>query len=771
MEATNINIDDVISQNASSRLFEGGFGFEKENVRVTLNGELAQTPHPAVFGNKREHPYITTDFSESQVEMITPVRHSVDEAIGFLETLHDEVSLNLDNELLWPQSTPPILPEQETDIPIAKFDNQGSEMEAYRNYLAENYGRKKQLLSGVHFNISFDEVVLKQLYKTSEDSAFSYEQFREQVYLKSLRNFKRYRWFLIALLGNSPVVHSSYANECVRHLPKLKDDSYRLMHAGSMRNSMCGYRNKENLCLNYNTFKDYHQSVDDAIEKGLISQPKENYASIRIKSLDEGETISHLEIRLLDLNPFVKSGVDVHHARIIHQFLVYCLLKPELNVFDIKTQDRAYANHEQAASFIMDENAFIIADDGKQLPMQKAIELVLNEIEHYTLKYLDEKYQHSFAELKRMVVDPTLRPAVRMLKELKSHAFVDWTLNKAKLYLQESVSKTYNFWGLEDMELSTQLIMREALIRGVEMQVMDKLENFIKLSKNGKTEFVMQATRTSLDNYVSVLLMENKVMTKKVLQSAGINAPEGLEFIDANTAHSAFDYFSGQAIVIKPKSTNFGLGITILKQNDDKQLFERAVAIAFEHDSTILVEKFISGKEYRMFLINDELVGILHRVPANVIGNGQLSIGQLISKKNKDPLRGKGYKSPLEKIAMGEAEAMFLQTQGLDFDSVPADGVTIYLRENSNISTGGDSIDFTDDVHESYKEIAVEAAKALNVKVTGLDMMIDDISKPATQSNYSIIEMNFNPAIHIHCHPYIGKNRRLNAKMLDALGF
>jgi len=91
------------------------------------------------------------------------------------------------------------------------------------------------------------------------------------------------------------------------------------------------------------------------------------------------------------------------------------------------------------------------------------------------------------------------------------------------------------------------------------------------------------------------------------------------------------------------------------------------------------------------------------------------------------------------------------------------------LRENSNISTGGDSIDFTDDMHQSYKDVALAAAKALKVKITGLDMIVRNISVPATSSNYTIIELNFNPAIHIHCYPFVGKNRKLNEKILDAL--
>jgi len=281
----------------------------------------------------------------------------------------------------------------------------------------------------------------------------------------------------------------------------------------------------------------------------------------------------------------------------------------------------------------------------------------------------------------------------------------------------------------------------------------------------------MQATKTSLDSYVSVLMMENKVVTKKVLERAGISVPGGYEYTSPEAGMADYRLYAGKPVVIKPKSTNFGLGITILKHNYDETDFKAALQIAFEHDNTVLIEKFIPGREFRIFIINDEVVGILHRVPANVTGDGVLNIGQLIDMKNEDPLRGKGYRTPLEKIRKGREEEMFLKQQGMDFNTVPKEREVVYLRENSNISTGGDSIDFTDDIDDSYKAIAVEAAKALNVKITGLDMMIQDIHAPATPDNYAIIEMNFNPAIHIHCYPFKGKNRHLNHKMIKALGF
>ena len=237
------------------------------------------------------------------------------------------------------------------------------------------------------------------------------------------------------------------------------------------------------------------------------------------------------------------------------------------------------------------------------------------------------------------------------------------------------------------------------------------------------------------------------------------------------SAQSDFIFFDHKAIVIKPNQTNFGIGITIIKNNTDVTIYNRAIEMAFEHDSTILIEEFIEGKEYRFFVINDQVAGILHRVPANVTGEGSLTIRELVDVKNQDPLRGKGYKTPLEKIQLGEAERIFLHAQQKDFDYIPQNGETVFLRENSNISTGGDSIDYTDEIPDAYKQIAIQAANALQVKITGLDMMIKDIKAQPTPENYAIIELNFNPAIHIHCHPYKGKNRKIYEKLLTALGY
>jgi len=164
---------------------KGLFGIEKENIRVDKQGLISQTPHPAVFGDKLNHTYITTDFSESQVEMITPPLPSIEQALGFLETIHDIVSLELKDEYLWPQSIPPILPNED-QIPLARFGTKGSDEEKYRNKLAIKYGRKKQAISGIHFNVSFNDTLMTLLYEaTSKEKTI--DAFQDEVYLKITR--------------------------------------------------------------------------------------------------------------------------------------------------------------------------------------------------------------------------------------------------------------------------------------------------------------------------------------------------------------------------------------------------------------------------------------------------------------------------------------------------------------------------------------------------------------------------------------------------------
>lgn len=754
-------------------LLKGNFGVERESLRCTRDGKLALTPHPKVFGEKLFNPYITTDFSESQVELITPAFSTLEETYNFLSTLYNITALEIEDEYLWPQSMPCIIPENE-EIPIAQFCECPTGISAmdYRRKLLEKYGGKKQLLSGIHYNFSFDEALLGKLYDL-ESGDISYKAFKNKTYLKITRNYLRYRWLIIYLLGSTGIMHRSYIDgECIRLLDEVGEESFSNEGALSYRNSECGYNNEIELFPRYDTVENYVQSLHDFIEQGMIESPKELYSPIRLKAKDVNslsdslleDGIHYLEYRSIDINPFDKTGISLEDLYFVHLFNLYLLIKDESDYEG--WQQEAFINQRHIARF--GQKDIQLSRDGEMVQKEKwGLEILEEMIE--ISRSLNLGKLDILDKMISRLRNPEETYAFRIIEKVKKEGYIEAHIKLAKEYKKMAYEDRFRLEGYEDMELSTQILIKEALKRGIKVTILDRKDQFIELSKGEVTHYIKQATKTAVDSYITVLMMENKVVTKKILEKHHIRVPKGGEFDSLRDAEKAVRNYVGMPIVVKPKSTNFGLGISIFPNGAKEAELMQAFEVAFQNDSTVLVEEFINGKEYRFLVIGDEVVGVLHRVPANVIGDGNSSIRELVEIKNEDPLRGVGYRTPLEKIKLDEPARLFLEQQGLNFDSIPAGGKTVYLRENSNISTGGDSIDYTDMMPEKFKEIAVAAAKAVEAKICGVDMMLENYSDEA--SSYGIIELNFNPAIHIHSYPYKGTERNIAEKVLNLLGF
>jgi len=329
------------------------FGLEKENIRVDKNGKLAQTPHPRIFGNKLKHPYITTDFSESQMEMITPPLPDIKQAIGFVETIHDVVSLELIDEYLWPQSIPPILPDEE-QIPIAQYDEEGKEAQLYREFLAHKYGSKSQLISGIHFNFSYSEKLLEVLFH-KRNSSLSYDEFKDEIYLKTIRQVLRLRWLYILLYGSSPVVDSSLELKC-KLAPFIINKNVKAL---SIRNSCYGYRNIEDLYPDYSSVLNFRKSIDQLLKKQKIVSPKELYSPVRPKFTKGVEHISYIELRFLDIDPLTKVGVTEDELSFLHALILYGMLSEELDSFDVPAQARANRYHGCVALYGLEPTPYV----------------------------------------------------------------------------------------------------------------------------------------------------------------------------------------------------------------------------------------------------------------------------------------------------------------------------------------------------------------------------------------------------------------------------
>lgn len=743
----------LLHVNARPFIDQARFGIEREGQRVDLAGNLAKTDHPAIFGDRSYHPYIQTDFSETQTEMITPVTDSIPELFQYLAAVYDVTARSIPKEeMIWPLSMPPALPEKDEEIIIAKLKN--FEDVLYRRYLAKEYGKRKQMVSGIHFNFEFGDELLRTLFSHQEEFQ-DFSEFKTELYLKTARNFMRYRWMITYLFGASPMSEKNY----------FLDESHPQEPVRSIRNSALGYTNHPNVKISYASMKQYLADIERMIEEGKLSEEKEFYTPLRFrggkKVADLATTgVRYIELRNIDLNPYARLGINPEQVRFLQLFLMYMLWTEEKEDCDQWVAEGTTRNNKVALEQPSDQTEF--HQEGREI--LEGMKQMLVELDWLDSLYLVE-------EALTQMDHPEQTLAAKLYQEAQLSSQQEVAVALGHQYYKESHERPYQLAGFREMELSTQIFMFDAIQKGVQVKVLDESDQFLRLQFQDHVEYVKNANMTSKDSYIVPLIMENKTVTKKVLKEAGFRVPGGAEFSSMEEAVKAYPRFAEQAFVIKPKSTNYGLGITIFKEGASLEDYQAGLAIAFREDSSVLVEEFMPGTEYRFFVIDGEVQAIMLRVPANVIGDGIRTVKELVEEKNSDPLRGTNHRAPLELIQLGELEQLMLKEQGLTIESVPQANQIVYLRENSNISTGGDSIDMTDEFSEAYKKIAVSAVEALGAKISGIDLIIPDkeIDPTTDKKAYGIIEANFNPAMHMHVYPFAGKGRRLTMNVLKLL--
>ncbi|QSX34782.1 glutamate--cysteine ligase [Shewanella avicenniae] len=342
-------------------------GIEREALRINADNELALTPHPASLGAALTHSRITTDYSESLMEFITPVYTDVDQMLKGLTETHAYAVQHLNGEKLWPVSMPCYVGD-EKQIPISYYgtSNSGILKRLYRKGLTYRYGALMQIIAGVHFNFSVSDALWQTLYQHS-DKQLSLGDFISDRYFDLIRNYRRLVWVLPYLFGASPAICRSFIKDQQTELDFLTHSSGTLYrpYSTSLRMSDLGYTNKEQekLSISYNSLQEYLQGIKAAIKMpskkfadigvnvdgeyrqlnaNILQIENEFYAPIRAKRVTKrGEKpsealcragVQYIEVRALDVNPFSPIGIDASQVRFLDLFLLYCLMQPSAKV-------------------------------------------------------------------------------------------------------------------------------------------------------------------------------------------------------------------------------------------------------------------------------------------------------------------------------------------------------------------------------------------------------------------------------------------------------
>jgi glutamate--cysteine ligase len=429
-------------------------GIEKESLRVRPNGMLADTPHPPGLGASLTHPHITTDFSESQLELITGIHADVDACVAELTEIHQVVYPHVGDELLWCTSMPCGLPADD-DIPLGQYgrSNLGRAKTVYRNGLAHRYGRRMQTISGVHYNFSMPEAAWPILQR-ADSSGGSLIAYQTDAYFHLIRNFRRHSWLLLYLFGASPTVCRTFVAGRTHALQPLNAGTLFLPGATSLRMGPLGYQSdaQASLAVSFNGLKSYAESLNRALTKPyppyeaiglrdgddyrqlgttLLQIENEFYGTIRPKPrFRSGERplyalgergVEYVEVRCMDNDPFCPVGIAAGTMRFLDMFLLHCLLSEsppdtpeEIAAISRNQHDVAQRGRDPDVRLERRGQKFSLADWGAELLRECEPIAAALDAAHRTSAYRD-----ALSAARAALADSSATRSARMLAEIE----------------------------------------------------------------------------------------------------------------------------------------------------------------------------------------------------------------------------------------------------------------------------------------------------------------------------------------------------------------
>lgn len=317
----------------------------------------------------------------------------------------------------------------------------------------------------------------------------------------------------------------------------------------------------------------------------------------------------------------------------------------------------------------------------------------------------------------------------------------------------------------EDLRLgpSTGSIVSAAIARGIPYRRLTE-GSLVQFGWGAKQRRI-QAAEVDTTSAVAESIAQDKDLTKTLLQAAGVPVPIGRPVRDTDDAWAVAQQI-GLPVVVKPQDGNQGKGVTVNVATREQldAAFKAAEAIG-----TVMVEKYLAGNDFRLLVVGKKLVAAARRDPPLVIGDGRLTVRELVDRVNADPRRGDGHATSLTRIRLDDIAISRLQVQGLEPNSVPAKGQRVLLRNNANLSTGGTATDVTDDVHPDVAARAVAAAQMVGLHICGVDVVCESVLRPLEEQRGGVVEVNAAPGLRMHLTPSYGKGRPVGEAIIGHL--
>ena len=368
-------------------------------------------------------------------------------------------------------------------------------------------------------------------------------------------------------------------------------------------------------------------------------------------------------------------------------------------------------------------------------------------------------YQVVFEYLNEEAGRYAARAAVRLCQSIVDRG------RYPKAELEQDLQDIKDYWRDASLGPSTESIVNEAKSRGIPWMPLGS-RYLIQLGY-GVQQKRIQATMTANTGILGVELACDKEATKRVLESCGVPVPKGSVINFFDDLEDAVDYVGGYPIVVKPLDGNHGRGITI-----DIRSWEEAAAAydaARAVSRSVIIEKYYLGRDHRVLVVDGKVVAVAERVPAHVVGDGRLTISELVEETNRDPNRGDGHDNVLTRIILDRNSYALMERQGFTLDTVLHKNEICYLRATANLSTGGIAVDRTDEIHPQNAWLAQRIVKIIGLDIAGIDIVTTDISRPLTEPEGVVVEVHAAPGLRMHVAPRQGIPRNVAAAVIDML--
>ena len=340
------------------------------------------------------------------------------------------------------------------------------------------------------------------------------------------------------------------------------------------------------------------------------------------------------------------------------------------------------------------------------------------------------------------------------------------TLDGRDYPLEEAVAEARRLVERTELGPSARSIVEAAAARNIPVRRLDQHSSLVQLGY-GRRRRLVQAAFTDGTSGLGTDIASDKSLTKQLLREAFVPVPAGAE---VETFEQAVEEWRemGECAVVKPVDGHHGKGVTTEVRSIE------ALRVAFEsaaaQGSMVLIEEHYVGNDYRVLVVNGSMVAASLRRPAEVVGDGARTVGELIDEINRDPRRGEGHSKPLSRVDAEDAAVLAeLDDQGLSLAAVPEQGRVVRLTQGANLSTGGSAADVTDAVHPQVRALCERAARVIGLDICGIDLMLPDISQPVPKRGGGIVEVNAGPGLRMHQFPSEGQPRDVGSAIVDML--